>query len=101
VNVNSPKEFSLHQNYPNSFNPTTRIDYQLPFDSKVIIELYSVTGERLAILSDKVEEAGYYSIEVNGSSLGLASGVYVYRIVAQNLTNGQQFMNVKKMTMVK
>jgi hypothetical protein len=100
-NVELPKEYGISQNYPNPFNPTTRIDYQLPFDSKVMIELYSITGEKVADLFNGINEAGYYNIEVNGSSLRLSSGVYIYRIVATNLSNGQVYMNVKKMMMIK
>ena len=100
-NVDLPKEYGISQNYPNPFNPTTKIDYQLPFDSKVMVELYSITGEKVGELFNGLNEAGYYTLEVNGSSLRLASGVYIYRILATNLTNGQVYMNVKKMMMIK
>ena len=63
-----PKEYAISQNYPNPFNPTTRIDYQLPFDSKVTIELYGITGEKIATLVNSELTAGYYTADVNAVS---------------------------------
>ena len=53
VEVGLPKEYAISQNYPNPFNPSTRIDYQLPFDSKVTIELYGITGEKVATFDQR------------------------------------------------
>lgn len=95
-----PKDYAISQNYPNPFNPTTRIDYQLPFDSKVTLELYGVTGEKVGTIINSELEAGYYSTEVNASVLNLASGVYIYRMSATGLNN-QNFMQVKKLMLTK
>ena len=100
VEVSLPKEYAVSQNYPNPFNPTTRIDYQLPFDSKVTLELYGITGERIATLISGDLSAGYYTADVNASSLNLASGVYIYRITAANPV-GQNFVQVKKLMLTK
>ena len=67
-----PKEYAISQNYPNPFNPTTRIDYQLPFDSKVTLELYGITGERVATILNSELSAGYYTTDVNASALNLS-----------------------------
>jgi hypothetical protein len=101
VEIGTPKEFTLSQNYPNPFNPTTKIDYQLPFNSEVKIELYSITGERAATLVHQQQEAGYYTIEVNTSKISLASGVYVYRITVINETDLKTFINSKKFIVLK
>ncbi len=95
-----PKEFGLSQNYPNPFNPTTRIDYQLPFDSKVNIELYGITGERIATIINNELSAGYYTLDINASALNLASGVYIYRMNATG-QNNQNFVQVKKLMLTK
>jgi hypothetical protein len=95
-----PKEYAISQNYPNPFNPTTRIDYQLPFDSKVTLELYGVTGEKVATILNGDLGAGYYTAEVNASALNLASGVYIYRINATG-QNNQNFVQVKKLMLTK
>jgi len=98
--VSLPKDYAISQNYPNPFNPTTRIDYQLPFDSKVTLELYGITGEKIATLINGELTAGYYTSEVNASALNLASGVYIYRMVAQNPAS-QNFVQVKKLMLTK
>ena len=98
--IELPKDFAISQNYPNPFNPTTRIDYQLPFDSKVTLELYGITGERIATLINNELSAGYYTADINASALNLASGVYIYRMSAQN-PSGQNFVQVKKLMLTK
>ncbi len=95
-----PKEYALSQNYPNPFNPTTRIDYQLPFDSKVTLELYGITGEKVATLINSELSAGYYTTDINASAMNLASGVYIYRMTAQNQTE-KNFVQVKKLMLTK
>jgi hypothetical protein len=95
-----PKEYAISQNYPNPFNPTTRIDYQLPFDSKVTLELYGITGEKVATIINGDFSAGYYTADINASSLNLASGVYIYRMTANN-QGGQNFVQVKKLMLTK
>ena len=94
-----PTEYSLAQNYPNPFNPTTKINYSLQFDSKVTLEVFSITGEKLAQLVNEEQSAGYYS--VNFGSSKLASGVYIYRIKAVDKATGNNFSSVKKMIMLK
>jgi len=98
-----PEFYSLSQNYPNPFNPTTRIDYQLPFDSKVSIELYGITGERIATLINEELAAGYYTAEVNADMLNLASGVYICRMIAQNQNTqkAKTFIQIKKLMLIK
>jgi hypothetical protein len=99
--IGLPNEYYLSQNYPNPFNPTTKIEYQLPVNSEVKIELYSITGERAATLVNHQQEAGYYTIEVNASKLRLASGVYVYRMVAANNSNAKTYINTRKLVVLK
>lgn len=99
--IGLPNEYYLSQNYPNPFNPTTKIEYQLPVNSEVKIELYSITGERVATLVNQQQEAGYYTIEVNTSKLRLASGVYVYRIAAIDNPKHEVFYQIKKMIILK
>jgi hypothetical protein len=98
--IELPKDYLLSQNYPNAFNPTTRIDYQLPVDSKVTIELYGIDGEKVTTLVSKELSAGYYTVEINASELNLASGVYIYRMNTQNSTD-KNFVQVKKLMLMK
>jgi hypothetical protein len=89
----NPKTYSLSQNYPNPFNPVTTISYALPQSVHVTLGVYNTLGERVALLVDGEQQAGYHNVELNGS--GLASGVYFYRIQAGS------FMDVKKLVLMK
>ncbi|MCX8106423.1 MAG: T9SS type A sorting domain-containing protein, partial [Ignavibacterium album] len=100
VEIGIPNQYALSQNYPNPFNPTTRIDYQLPFDAKVQIELYSITGEKVATLVNGDFSAGYHTYELNAYRLNLSSGVYFYRISATDFSNGK-FVDTKKLVLLK
>jgi hypothetical protein len=98
-----PKNFEISQNYPNPFNPTTRINYNLAFDSRVTIEVYDITGERMGQIVNEEQSAGYYTINFNSSTLNrsIASGVYLYRIIAVNKSNGNVYSSNKKMMLLK
>jgi len=95
--------FRLDQNYPNPFNPSTRINYILPFDSKVTLEVYNVTGERIKQLVNQEQSAGNYSIDFNLSVINgsISSGVYFYKITAVDKTTGNIFSSIKKMLLLK
>ncbi|MBV6480112.1 MAG: hypothetical protein HGGPFJEG_02957 [Ignavibacteria bacterium] len=88
-----PAVYSLSQNYPNPFNPETKIDYQLPIYGKVKIVLYDILGKEILTLINEFKEAGNYSLKFRGSSL--PSGVYFYRMQAENFTD------LKKMLLIK
>ncbi|NMB80485.1 MAG: T9SS type A sorting domain-containing protein [Ignavibacteria bacterium] len=88
-----PTEFKLSQNFPNPFNPATKIEYQLPKDGRVIIKVFNVLGQEVRTLVDEIKEAGYYNIEFN--SFGLSSGVYFYSLSTEN------YQSIKKMVLLK
>ena len=73
-----PEVFALDQNYPNPFNPTTTIHYSVPTQSQVRVEVFNVIGERIALLVDQVQNAGFHSVEFDASAL--PSGFYLYRL---------------------
>lgn len=88
-----PKTFALQQNYPNPFNPTTTIGFSLPQERQVDISLFNILGEKVATVVNDRMIAGYYSFQVDASSL--ASGIYFYRITAGD------FVDTKRMLLVK
>ncbi|MBD3225304.1 MAG: T9SS type A sorting domain-containing protein, partial [Caldithrix sp.] len=88
-----PTEFSLQQNYPNPFNPMTTIRYALPEAGHVTLTIYNGLGQKVAVLSEGRQEAGYHKVQFNAS--GMASGVYYYRL---QMDNEQQF---KRMILLK
>lgn len=87
------KEYELVQNYPNPFNPSTVIRYQLPKESEVKLRIFDVLGREITTLIDQYQKEGRYEVEFNASKL--ASGVYIYRLEADD------FVNSKKMLLVK
>jgi len=90
----------LEQNFPNPFNPSTKIKYQLKTYSSVTISLYSLTGEIIAVLIDEEKDIGFHSFEIDASKLNLSSGVYIYQIIASG-SNGKIFTDSKKMMLLK
>lgn len=101
VEVGLPTTFGMSQNYPNPFNPTTKIEYQVPVDARVSLELYDIAGQRVASLFTTELSAGYYTFDLAAGRYGLASGVYFYRLTATEAVSGKQFVNTKKMVMLK
>ena len=73
-----PTVYSMSQNYPNPFNPSTNIDFTLPQDSHVRIEVYNMIGQKVMTLMDEAKTAGYYTVKLDGTNL--ASGMYIYRL---------------------
>ena len=73
-----PALITLDQNYPNPFNPTTLIPYRLNEAAQVKLEVYTLTGERVATLVNRAQQAGQYEARFDAQTL--ASGVYVYRL---------------------
>jgi len=93
-----PQHFFLSQNYPNPFNPSTTIEYGLPKDEHVRLQIFNVLGQWVVTVVDKPQEAGYHRIEWNGidqSGKNLPSGVYIIRL------NAGRFSQVRKMALVK
>ncbi|MBD3410576.1 MAG: DUF5123 domain-containing protein [Ignavibacteriales bacterium] len=88
-----PEEFALRQNFPNPFNPTTTIQFELPVDSWVTLDVFDVLGQRVATLKNEDMKAGVYKMKWNAANY--ASGVYFYRIEAKD------FNAVKKMMLLK
>ncbi|MBS4034300.1 MAG: choice-of-anchor D domain-containing protein [Ignavibacterium sp.] len=103
VEVGMPVSFVLEQNYPNPFNPSTIIKYSVPIESRVKLSIFNTLGEQIALLINETIPAGYHEYEWNGTTNSgnkVSSGIYFYRIETEGI-NGQKFVNVKKMMMVK
>jgi hypothetical protein len=96
-----PSEYRLSQNYPNPFNPSTTIEFELANDALVTIKVYNTLGQEVAALASReMFTEGDNELEFDGSSL--SSGVYFYRIIAEDVgTGASQFVAVKKMILVK
>ena len=88
-----PAEYSLSQNFPNPFNPSTTIKFGLKKAGKTTLKVYDILGQEVATLIDRPMEAGRYAIKFQLPDL--ASGVYFYKIVSGD------FVSIKKMILVK
>jgi len=89
----SPEGYALGQNYPNPFNPVTTIEYNIPKESIVQISVFNLLGEEVAKLVNEFKQAGRYSVSFNAADL--PSGIYLYRIQADN------YSQTKKLSLVK
>jgi hypothetical protein len=99
---NIPDQFDLLDNYPNPFNPTTTIKYQLPGARTryvVSLRVYDILGREISTLADGIKEAGYYTATFDASHM--ASGIYFARITATPQDGGKPFAKVMKMLMMK
>jgi hypothetical protein len=88
-----PDRVVLGENYPNPFNPTTMIAYDIPSPGHVMLKVYNLLGQEVAVLVDEDLPAGRYQVSWNAS--GLASGLYFYRIQAGS------FVDTKKLLILK
>lgn len=94
----TPGRFELVQNYPNPFNPTTAIEYALPRDTWVKIDVYNILGQKVKTLVDQRQAAGHKRVIWDGKSDSgqeISTGIYFYRIKAGD------FVQTKKMVLIK
>jgi len=88
-----PKEFKLYNNYPNPFNPSTRIKFDVASQTNAKLIVYNILGQEVLKLFDGNLKAGSYSIELKADNL--ASGVYFYKLVTDS------YVDTKKMLLIK
>jgi hypothetical protein len=94
INTNSvPKGFSLLQNYPNPFNPATIIQYSIPKETHVTIEVFDILGRLVATLVNSTQKAGFYHVEFDASKL--ASGTYVYQLSTPETSYSKKMLLLK------
>lgn len=98
VNTEIPNYFLLKQNYPNPFNPTTIIFYELRIASYVRLIVYDVSGKEIRVLVNQSQNSGSFEIRFDGGSL--SSGVYFYRLEAEDL-KGNLYSETKKMILIR
>jgi len=103
-----PTEFSLYQNFPNPFNPNTKIKFTIPELRFTVLKVYDVLGNEVATLVDEYKSAGSYEIEFNSHSglsgiKELSSGIYFYqlRIIGPEINSGQGMIQTRKMLLLK
>lgn len=93
ITGNIPSTYYLSQNYPNPFNPSTNIKYQITKNSFVKIVVYNVLGEEVSMLVNENQKPGTY--EVNWNAENFPSGVYFYKLIADDFTSTKKMILLK------
>jgi hypothetical protein len=95
VEVGVPTAFDMSQNYPNPFNPSTKIEFSIPVPANVTLDIFDISGQKVATVISGQMNAGYHFVNVDAAKYGMSSGTYVYRLSAD------KFTSIKKMILVK
>jgi flagellar hook assembly protein FlgD len=93
-----PTKYALHQNYPNPFNPSTTIKYDLKAKTDVKLTIYNVLGQKVRTLVNMNQSAGFKNIVWDGlNDVGeqVSTGVYIYRIEADNFVKSRKMVFMK------
>jgi len=93
INNETPVRFGLAQNFPNPFNPITKINYSIEKAGSVTLKVYDVKGNEISSLVSSNKSAGSYSVDFNGENL--SSGIYFYKL------ESAEKKEVRKMTLLK
>ena len=88
-----PEGIILKQNFPNPFNPSTEIQYQIPEQARVTLTVYDITGRQVEVLVDETQSAGTHAVRFDASAL--SSGTYIYRLQAGEVMRTRQMMFLK------
>lgn len=88
-----PNQYALYQNFPNPFNPLTQITYDILHESFVTLKVFNMLGQEVATVVQGEQNPGRYTVTFD--SKGLASGLYVYKITANN------YVSIRKMNLIK
>ena len=94
----TPTDFALLDNYPNPFNPTTEIRFQLPEDSHVVVRIFNTLGQEIRTLADSPYAAGFHSVRwdaADNNGNAVSSGIYLYQLKAGS------FSQIKKMSLIR
>lgn len=87
--------FNLAANYPNPFNPSTKIKFSLPESGSTSLSVFNVLGEEVAKLVNENLEAGEYTVDFNTSGTDLSSGIYIYKLISGEYSASKKMMLVK------
>jgi photosystem II stability/assembly factor-like uncharacterized protein len=93
VNVSNPISFGLSQNFPNPFNNSTIIQFQLPKDCFVALKVYNTLGQEVVAIVKEYKQAGYYSLNFTASDI--SSGIYFYKLIAGEHISTKKFILLK------
>lgn len=93
INQTGPEDYKLYQNFPNPFNPSTKISYKINQEGYVKLSVFNLVGQEIETLVNEYQSAGKYDIEFNAKDL--PSGIYLYKLQVNGYTS------VKRMTLIR
>jgi hypothetical protein len=93
VELATPEQFELRQNFPNPFNPSTHIAYNLPSDGFVTIKVFDIVGSEIVTLVNEEKKAGSYLVSFDG--VNLSSGVYICTLIGNSLIRSIKMLMIK------
>lgn len=99
-----PDQFTLHQNFPNPFNPSTTISFDLPEASDLHLIIYTITGETVASVIKTAISAGFRKVQWDGTDVSgklVSSGIYFYYLEARAIETGRTFQQSRKMVLIR
>jgi hypothetical protein len=88
-----PYEFSISQNFPNPFNPVTKIKFQIAYECFVKLAVFNILGKEVETIVSQTLSAGHYEAELDAGNY--ASGVYFYRLETENYSDSKKFILIK------
>ena len=89
----SQKKYYLGNNYPNPFNPTTKIDYTIPENTFVSLRIFDITGREVTTLVNSYQQSGLHSVTYNASNI--SSGLYLYTLNTGNYSETKRMVLIK------
>ena len=98
IGVGIPTEFALHENYPNPFNPTTTLRFDLPEVSNITLTIYNMLGQKIRTYDMQSAPAGHHTLKWNATNNygdPVAAGLYLYQLQAKD------FIKTRKMVLLK
>lgn len=90
-----PDQVTLNQNYPNPFSNSTTVTYSIPNEQHVTLTVYNLLGRKVATLVDEQQEAAKHYVTFNAREMGLASGIYIYRLVTEEQQEAQKMTYIR------
>lgn len=96
-----PGEYSLQHIFPSQSTGLPRLEYAIPVESAIVLELYDLSGDRIMTLVDGKQNAGVHSYDLSTAGGKLDEGTYYCRLAAYDSSARMQYVNVKKLTIAR
>lgn len=95
-----PEDYYLRHSYPGAHRGLPRLEYALPADASIVLEMYDLSGNKLITLVEGKQCAGTHSYDLNASPLRLQGGTYFCRMAAYDSSLQMKYVNVKKLNII-